>query len=129
MSTARGGAITFVSSMGPRAMRAAAPCDAARGDRTRRVAPGNERGDRLLYAFQQMSLTLGIAISAAMLAGPMAMAHHPQASSSDFSVAFLCVSTLSLFAHRLADPGGTRGSSGTQRVRDQPTRPRLAASE
>ena len=78
---------------------------------------------------QQMSLTLGIAISAAVLAGSMAMAHHLHAALSDFSVSFLFVSGISLFAPLLAtrlDPAAGAELSGH---RDRPGKPRLAAAE
>jgi EmrB/QacA subfamily drug resistance transporter len=52
--------------------------------------------------FQQMSLTLGIAISAAALAASVAVTGHPQAELPDFSAAFLFVSTIALFAPLLA---------------------------
>jgi len=79
--------------------------------------------------FQQMSLTLGIAISAAVLAGSMAMAHHLHAALSDFSVAFLFVSGISLFAPLLAtrlEPDAGAELSGH---RERPGKPRLAPAE
>jgi EmrB/QacA subfamily drug resistance transporter len=70
--------------------------------------------------FQQMSLTLGIAISAAALAASMALTGHPTAQLPDFSAAFLFVSAISLFAPLLAtrlDKGAGAELSGH---RDQP---------
>lgn len=52
--------------------------------------------------FQQMSLTLGIAVSAAALAASLAFTHHPQARLPDFSAAFLFVSLISFLAPLLA---------------------------
>jgi EmrB/QacA subfamily drug resistance transporter len=48
--------------------------------------------------FQQMSLTLGIAVSAAVLAASIHLLGHRQPLLSDFSVAFLVVSAISLAA-------------------------------
>ena len=79
--------------------------------------------------FQQMSLTLGIATSAAMLAGSMAMAHHAHAALIDFSVAFLGVSTISLFAPLLATRLDRRAGAELSGHREQPARPRAAAAE
>jgi EmrB/QacA subfamily drug resistance transporter len=60
--------------------------------------------------FQQMALTLGIAISAAALAASMAVAGHGEPQLSDFSTAFLFVSAVSflapLFATRLPPEAG-----------------------
>ncbi len=52
--------------------------------------------------FQQMSLTLGIAISAAALAASIAVSHHPRPMLPDFSVAFLFVAAVSFMAPLLA---------------------------
>ncbi|HXT82350.1 MAG TPA: MFS transporter [Acetobacteraceae bacterium] len=52
--------------------------------------------------FQQMSLTLGIAISAAALAGSVSLTGHAHAMLPDFSAAFLFVSAISIFAPLLA---------------------------
>jgi EmrB/QacA subfamily drug resistance transporter len=52
--------------------------------------------------FQQMALTMGIAISAAALAMSIAMNRHPGPELPDFSLAFLFVSAISLFAPLLA---------------------------
>jgi EmrB/QacA subfamily drug resistance transporter len=77
--------------------------------------------------FQQMSLTLGIAISAAMLAGSMAVAHHAHALLADFSVAFLGVSAISVFAPLLA----TRldREAGAELSGHRGRKPRTAAAE
>jgi Na+/melibiose symporter-like transporter len=48
--------------------------------------------------FQQMTLTLGIATAAAALAASLAVSGHLQPALSDFSVAFLVVSAIALFA-------------------------------
>jgi EmrB/QacA subfamily drug resistance transporter len=52
--------------------------------------------------FQQMSLTLGIAISAAALAGSIAINHHAGPMLPDFSVAFLFVCAIAFMAPLLA---------------------------
>ena len=52
--------------------------------------------------FQQMSLTLGIAMSAAVLAASIQVLGHRQPLLSDFSVAFLVVSAISLAAPMLS---------------------------
>ncbi len=52
--------------------------------------------------FQQMSLTLGIAVSAAALAASIAANGHRQPMLPDFSAAFLFVAAVSLFAPLLA---------------------------
>jgi Na+/melibiose symporter-like transporter len=67
--------------------------------------------------FQQMSLTLGIAISAAALAASIGISHHAQPALSDFSAAFLFVSAISFLAPVLAmrlDPGAGAELSGHQ---------------
>jgi EmrB/QacA subfamily drug resistance transporter len=52
--------------------------------------------------FQQMSLTLGIAVSAAALAASISVSHHPEPMLPDFSAAFLFVSAVSFVAPLLA---------------------------
>ena len=52
--------------------------------------------------FQQMSLTLGIAVSAAALAASIAVTHHAQPMLPDFSAAFLFVAAVSFMAPLLA---------------------------
>jgi EmrB/QacA subfamily drug resistance transporter len=75
--------------------------------------------------FQQMSLTLGIAVSAAALAASIAATGHPQPMLPDFSAAFLFVSAVSFMAPLLAigldkDAGaelsGHRDRPGTVKV-------------
>jgi EmrB/QacA subfamily drug resistance transporter len=79
--------------------------------------------------FQQMSLTLGIAVSAAVLAGSIRMFHHTQPLLSDFSVAFLVVAAISLaapvFSLRLDRSAGDE-LSGHQ---DRGAKPRVAVAE
>jgi EmrB/QacA subfamily drug resistance transporter len=52
--------------------------------------------------FQQMSLTLGIAVSAAALAASIAITHHTEPMLPDFSAAFLFVAAVSFIAPLLA---------------------------
>jgi hypothetical protein len=52
--------------------------------------------------FQQMALTLGIAVSAAALAASIAVTHHAEPMLPDFSAAFLFVSAISFLAPLLA---------------------------
>jgi hypothetical protein len=79
--------------------------------------------------FQQMSLTLGIAVSAAVLAGSIRLFHHTQPLLSDFSVAFLVVAAISLaapvFSLRLDRSAGDE-LSGHQ---DRGAKPRVAVAE
>lgn len=70
--------------------------------------------------FQQMSLTLGIAISAAALAASIGFMHHAQAMLPDFSFAFVFVAAVSIMAPLLAtrlEPGAGAELSGH---RDRP---------
>ena len=70
--------------------------------------------------FQQMSLTLGIAISAAALAASITVTHHAEPMLPDFSAAFLFVAAISFMAPLLAmrlDKGAGAELSGH---RDQP---------
>jgi sugar phosphate permease len=77
--------------------------------------------------FQQMSLTLGIAVSAAALAASISVTHHVQPMLPDFSAAFVFVAAVSMIAPLLAlrldkDAGaelsGHRDSAaGVKRVR------------
>ncbi len=67
--------------------------------------------------FQQMSLTTGIAISAAALAVSVAMTGHAQPGPADFSHAFLFVAMISFLAPVLAlrlDPNAGAEMSGHQ---------------
>ena len=79
--------------------------------------------------FQQMSLTLGIAISAAVLAASVHLLGHTEPLLSDFSVAFLVVASISLAAPvvslRLDKSAGAELSGH----RDRAAKPRLAAAE
>jgi hypothetical protein len=52
--------------------------------------------------FQQMSLTLGIAVSAAALAASISITHHGEPMLPDFSAAFLFVAGVSFLAPLLA---------------------------
>jgi EmrB/QacA subfamily drug resistance transporter len=79
--------------------------------------------------FQQMSLTLGIAVSAAVLAASIRMQGHTAPLLSDFSVAFLVVSGISMLAPLLSlrlDPAAGAELSGH---RCQAVTPRVAAAE
>nr|WP_294501315.1 MFS transporter [uncultured Rhodopila sp.] len=70
--------------------------------------------------FQQMSLTLGIAVSAAALAASIAVTRHTQPMLPDFSAAFLFVAAVSFMAPLLAtrlDKGAGAELSGH---RDRP---------
>jgi hypothetical protein len=70
--------------------------------------------------FQQMSLTMGIAVSAAALAASIAVTHHAEAMLPDFSAAFLFVAAVSFMAPLLAtrlDKGAGAELSGH---RDRP---------
>ena len=70
--------------------------------------------------FQQMSLTLGIALSAAALAASIAISRHTQPMLPDFSAAFLFVAAVSFMAPLLAtrlDPDAGAELSGH---RDRP---------
>jgi Na+/melibiose symporter-like transporter len=70
--------------------------------------------------FQQMSLTLGIAVSAAALAASIAVTHHAEPMLPDFSAAFLFVAAVSFMAPLLAtrlDKGAGAELSGH---RDRP---------
>ena len=79
--------------------------------------------------FQQMSLTLGIAISAAVLAASVRVLGHAQPLLSDFSVAFLAVAAISLAAPvaslRLDKAAGAELSGHHGRA----AKPRIAAAE
>ena len=52
--------------------------------------------------FQQLSLSLGITISAAVLAGLVRLARHARPSLDDFSIAFMAIAAIGL----LASPAG-----------------------
>ncbi|HUN40280.1 MAG TPA: MFS transporter [Acetobacteraceae bacterium] len=79
--------------------------------------------------FQQMSLTLGIAVSAAVLAASIRVLGHSAPLLSDFSVAFLVVSGISMLAPLLSlrlDPAAGAELSGH---RANAAVPRVAAAE
>ena len=79
--------------------------------------------------FQQMSLTLGIAVSAAVLAASIRVLHHPGPLLSDFSIAFLAVATVSLAAPLVSlrlEPSAGAELSGQ---RDRAPKPRVAVAE
>ena len=68
--------------------------------------------------FQQLSLTLGIAISAAVLAGSVAWRGHGQPELADFSTAFLAVAAVAVWAplsSRRLDPSAGAELSGARR--------------
>jgi EmrB/QacA subfamily drug resistance transporter len=79
--------------------------------------------------FQQMSLTLGIAMSAAALAASKHLLGHADLTLSDFSVAFLTVATISLAAPLLSLRLDRSAGAELSGHRDRPTKPRLAAAE
>jgi EmrB/QacA subfamily drug resistance transporter len=79
--------------------------------------------------FQQMSLTLGIAMSAATLAASEHMFGHTELKLSDFSVAFLTVAVVSLAAPLLSMRLDKSAGAELSGHRDRPAKPRLAAAE
>jgi len=79
--------------------------------------------------FQQMSLTLGIAISAAVLAVSEHLLGHTELALSDFSVAFLVVAAISLLAPLLSSRLDKSAGAELSGHRDRPAKPRLAAAE
>lgn len=79
--------------------------------------------------FQQMSLTLGIAMSAATLAASEHMFGHAELKLSDFSVAFLTVAVVSLAAPLLSMQLDKSAGAELSGHRDRPAKPRLAAAE
>jgi MFS family permease len=70
--------------------------------------------------FQQMSLTLGIAVSAAALAASMAIAHRAAPTLPDFSAAFLFVAVVSLMAPLLATQLDRNAGAELSGHRDRP---------
>jgi Na+/melibiose symporter-like transporter len=70
--------------------------------------------------FQQMSLTLGIAVSAAALAASISVTHHAQPMLPDFSVAFLFVAAVSFLAPLLATKLDGRAGAELSGHRDRP---------
>ncbi len=79
--------------------------------------------------FQQMSLTLGIAISAAALAASVAALGHSEPALSDFSIAFLLVSGIALVAPLISTRLDKSAGAELSGHRDRPAKPRLAAAE
>jgi EmrB/QacA subfamily drug resistance transporter len=79
--------------------------------------------------FQQMSLTLGIAISAAVLAASIHLLGHQEALLSDFSVAFLVVSTIALAAPLLSLRLDRAAGAEVSGHRDRAAKPRVAVAE
>jgi EmrB/QacA subfamily drug resistance transporter len=79
--------------------------------------------------FQQMTLTLGIALSAATLATSIRLTGHASPQLSDFSAAFLFVSAISLAAPLLASRLDKSAGADLSGHRDRPARSRLAAAE
>ena len=79
--------------------------------------------------FQQRSLTLGIAISAAVLAASEHLLGHSELALSDFSVAFLAVAAISLLAPLLSSRLDKSAGAELSGHRDRPAKPRLAAAE
>jgi Na+/melibiose symporter-like transporter len=79
--------------------------------------------------FQQMSLTLGIAISAAVLAASVRALGHDGPQLSDFSVAFLAVAVISLAAPVLSRRLDKSAGAELSGHRERPAKPRLAAAE
>jgi EmrB/QacA subfamily drug resistance transporter len=79
--------------------------------------------------FQQMSLTLGIAMSAATLAASEKILGHTVLMLSDFSVAFLAVATVSLAAPLLSRGFDRSAGAELSGHRDRPAKPRIAVAE
>jgi EmrB/QacA subfamily drug resistance transporter len=79
--------------------------------------------------FQQMSLTLGIAISAAVLAGSIHMLGHQGAMLPDFSVAFLVVAVISLSAPVISLRLDRAAGAEVSGHRDRAAKPRVAVAE
>jgi EmrB/QacA subfamily drug resistance transporter len=72
--------------------------------------------------FQQMSLTLGIAVSAAALAASITVTHHAQPMLPDFSAAFLFVAAVSFMAPVLASRLDNDAGAELSGHRDQPVK-------
>jgi EmrB/QacA subfamily drug resistance transporter len=79
--------------------------------------------------FQQMSLTLGIAVSAAVLAASIRVLGHPQPLLSDFSVAFLVVAGIALAAPVLSLRLDRSAGDEMCGHRTHAAKPRIAAAE
>jgi EmrB/QacA subfamily drug resistance transporter len=76
--------------------------------------------------FQQMSLSLGIAVSAAALAGAMAMSGHGVPSLGDFSWAFVAIAIISATAPLVSTRLDKAAGAELSGHRDTASRPRLA---
>jgi EmrB/QacA subfamily drug resistance transporter len=79
--------------------------------------------------FQQMSLTLGIAASAGVLAASERMLGHTQLMLSDFSVAFLAVASVSLGAPLLSSLLDRSAGAELSGHRARPGKARIAVAE
>ncbi|MGA9013790.1 MAG: MFS transporter, partial [Acetobacteraceae bacterium] len=79
--------------------------------------------------FQQMSLTLGIAVSAAVLAASIDLLGHQQPLLSDFSVAFLVVAAISLAAPLISLRLDRAAGAEVSGHHDRTTKPRVAVAE
>ncbi len=77
--------------------------------------------------FQQMSLTMGIALSAAALAASIAVTHHVQPMLPDFSAAFLFVGAVAFMAPLLATRLDKSAGAELSGHRDQPAAIKPAA--
>lgn len=75
--------------------------------------------------FQQMALTLGIALSAAGLAASVTVNGHAEASLPDFSIAFLFVSAISFMAPLLATRLDKHAGDALSGHRDRPSKARI----
>lgn len=80
------------------------------------IPPSRSSAAMSFYStFQQLMLSLGICASATVLNVSISVAHHTQAAVGDFSVAFLAVSAVSIFAAPLSarfDPRAGEEMSG-----------------
>jgi EmrB/QacA subfamily drug resistance transporter len=98
------------------------------------IAYADVRGDRMSAAtsfyttFQQLSLALGIAFSAAALASSTRIFGHDQPQLMDFSVAFLAVAVVSLFAPLVSCAMDSRAGAQVSGHRPDPAAPVAVAS-
>jgi EmrB/QacA subfamily drug resistance transporter len=79
--------------------------------------------------FQQMTLTVGIALSAATLATSIRLTGHTAPQLSDFSAAFLFVSSISMLAPAIATRLDRSAGVELSGHRDRPGKSRLAPAE
>jgi EmrB/QacA subfamily drug resistance transporter len=79
--------------------------------------------------FQQMTLTVGIALSAATLATSIRLTGHTAPQLSDFSAAFLFVSAISMLAPAIATRLDRSAGVELSGHRDRPGKSRLAPAE